>query len=739
VSEEGVVKILDFGLAKLVEPADPGQPPGEATKETETASPGTLPGVVAGTAGYMSPEQASGVKVDARSDVFAFGAVLYEMVTGRRAFSRRSTAEALAAVLKEQPRPTTELVPGIPPALERLIARCLRKEPDRRPQHMVDVAVELEDIRDEMTREASARPTARGRSPIWWALALLGSGSVVLLAWTLNRRQAVQPAAYVVRLAATRTADSATFSPDGTQVAICMLDEKLENMDIYLRLVGGTEERRLTTDPARDWGPSWSPDGKQIAFIRDPSIYLVSPLGGTERRFLDFPASTRPRWSPDGRWLAVSRQRSADERTPESAGIHIVSVPAGNALVATQAKWPSFHVFPDFSPDGHTLAYSACTRVAAGVAACDVHVLSLDERVRPVGGARQLTHQGLWHSGLVWARDGRSIIYSDGFTQRARLWRVLADGSQSPEELPLGRGGSTPFMPRNSDRLGFLRNLTDVDIYRLQEGSRVAPIFASTGWDLLPAYSPDGRHIAFNSDRDNKGYEVFLASADGSNVSQLTRGDGKGQGNGAASWSPDGQRIAFDSQGGDSHFSIWSIDVDGGGLRQMTHGSADDSVPSWSRDGRWIYFSSNRTGRFEIWRVPSEGGAEEQVTHHGGYFARESLDGQTLYFKRKDGVAPLVARSRFGVEREVVNCTSVFGYAVTQEGILHLDCQYSRDSPERRSVRLWIASTGREREIALVDTGRWSVMGLAVSPDGRTILYTHANQSSDVMMIENFH
>ena len=464
--------------------------------------------------------------------------------------------------------------------------------------------------------------------------------------------------------------------------------------------MGEPDARRLTSGPGSDRCPAWSPDGKLIAFLRsivsseNYSVFLVSPLGGSERRLVDFPVSTRPSWSPDGRWLSISRARAGGEDTPEAGGIYLLPAGGGVPRPVTFPKPPIYHQYPAFSPDGRSLAYSACENVAGSVEVCDVHAVQLDAQAQPHGPSRRLTHQGLWNDGLAWTRDGSTIVYGVFRGSASRLWRVSADGANPPEEVTLAGSGSEPFTAAGQDRLGFVRNMTDIDIHRLQLGSAQAPFLASTGWDFLPQYSPDGRRIVFNANRSGHKGEVFLADADGSNVMRLTNGPGRQQG--AAVWSPDGRSIAFDSQAANGHFDIWTIEVDGSGLRQVTHNPADESVPSWSRDGRWIYFASNQTGRSEVWRVPDAGGAEEQVTRDGGYMAFESPDGRTLYFKRSNAnSAPLVARSLGGTERTIIDCVNGFGFAVGSQGVLHLDCPRPTGDPTRRGLRLWISRPDR--------------------------------------------
>ena len=741
LGRDGVVKVLDFGLAKLRQDDTAG-----SEAQTETAGePLSHPGTVAGTAGYMAPEQASGGDVDARSDVFSFGVLLYEMVTGRRAFPGVSSTEALAAVLRDQPKAPSALAPDVPRELERIIMRCLRKEPGRRFQHMADVKVELQEVKEESDSQATAPAAVAGRRARRQRNAWLGIGAALLVsllvaaAWWETRKVPPTPQR-LVQLTSARTARNGSFSPDGNQIAFDSPGEQGANWDIWLSIVGEAESRRLTTDPAPDCCPAWSPDGKQIVFVRTDSrtdtrsIYLVSPLGGSERRLGDFPTAGPLSWSPDGRWLAVGRVRAKGETTPESGGVHLIPIGGGEPSAVTSPKPPAQDAFPAFSPDGRTLAFATCK--SGTLAPCDVYVLGIDPGLRPHGAARRLPWLPLWVDGLAWTRDGRSVLVGSGFYD-ASLWRVRADGGSPPERVELaGRSGFAPFFARSQDRLGFSRRLWDPDIYRLQLGGSPSPLIASPSRERYAQYSPDGRRIAFQSGRSGDGEEVWLADADGSDVTRLTRGPGVWQG--SPCWSPDGRTIVFDSRSDEGQFDIWTIGIDGAGLRQVTREPSNENLPSFSRDGRWIYFASDRTGPNEVWRVPTGGGAQEQMTYEGGWAPFDSFDGQSLYYARSEsGQGPLLARpTSGGMERTIVRCVNERSYAVGPGGIFYLDCAREPTSSQR-ALRHWDAATGQNRAIGTLEAP--VTAHLCVSPDGRSILFDRSNASMfDLMMIENF-
>jgi Tol biopolymer transport system component/tRNA A-37 threonylcarbamoyl transferase component Bud32 len=737
VSADGTVKVLDFGLAKLLQGDGSEGEPEAVASESPTATALSRPGAVAGTAGYMSPEQASGGRVDARSDVFSLGALLYEMVTGQRAFSRSSVAETLAAVMKEQPKPPSGVVPGVPKELERVIQRCLRKEPERRFQHMLDVKVELQEIKEESDSAAAAPVTARRAGRARWIAAAAGLAAVLsVLGFSLARlREAPVPPARVEPLTGMRgLEDWPAWSPDGRQVAFTWGGEKGDNEDIYVKIVGSSEVHWLTTDAAVDTLPSWSPDGRLIAFLRCAgacTIHLVSPLGGGERRLGDLDVWGRPSWSPDGRWLAVSRQRPEGDTAPEAGGVILVPLEGGPPRQLAREPHAGEDRAPALSPDGRHLAYVSCvTRLPP--LPCDVYVVELGPDLAPSGSPRRLTRQGYTVLGLDWARDGASIVYDTELGPGLfYLWRVGIDGSRPPERLEIAAAGAIhPAVAPVGRRLAFRRGGVDRDVARFPPGGASEAFLSSSYWDSSPSFSPDGRRIAFESARSGERLENWLAAADGTSPVQLTRGPGRWQG--SPSWSPDGRRVAFDSQAENGRWDVWTIDVDGGVPQRLTRDPADENVPRWSRDGRWIYFTSERDGPRGIWRIPAGGGVEERLTRVGGFGVDESSDGRTLFYKSDWGASALLAHPLDGgPERTEIACTRG-RFAVVGGSIYYAACEPgSAPALRRRDL-----GSGRDRRLGTLD--RYAGL-LAASPDEETILYgQYTPTAADLMLIENF-
>jgi Tol biopolymer transport system component len=750
VTHEGVVKVLDFGLAKLMHE--------ESAAEATTSSaltdgpPLSRPGQIAGTPGYMSPEQATGGRIDSRSDVFAFGALVYEMATGRRAFSGDSREAMLAAVIEARPRPPGELAPRIPRELERLILRCLRKEPERRFQHMLDVKLELQEIKEESeSQPAAARTSTRRRLPwiVGALVAVLVGAASAWLRW--GPSAAVPRTPRLVRLTSMGGWEvSPSFSPDGDQLAFSWTGERNDNWDVYILMVGSPEVRRLTSDSAPQGAASWSPDGRQIAYLGPgpgapstypdgaASIYLVSPLGGAPRRLGGFPAmsAVQPSWSPDGRWLAVARARSATE--PQRDGVYLVPVAGGEPRRLDLPREAGTLHAPRFSPDGRHLAYVA----SPGLAAWSLEVVDLDAEYLPAAPPRRLIAPAVdLGDEIAWTRDGTMLVYNS----KGSLWRIPVSGGQPGERIELlgGPGGAQfPATATNRDRLAFARTFGETDIYRATAGGGSEPVVASSqAGDFDPAFSPDGHRIAFDSGRSGERTEVWVAEADGSNLVQLTHGPGPLQG--TPRWSPDGRRLAFDSQGADGHWDVWTIEVDGAEPRRLTFDPGDENAPSWSHDGRFVYYTASRDGGPDVWRVPAAGGPAERLTHDGGRLAQESVDGRTLLYKTSWEDSPLLSRAiEGGTARQVLPCVPGVRYWPRDAGIYYLECT-GPPAPDPaaappHAVHLLDRTTGADRVIARLEQAQPG-LGFDVSKDGRTVLYTKGwGVSADLWMIEDF-
>jgi Tol biopolymer transport system component/tRNA A-37 threonylcarbamoyl transferase component Bud32 len=733
VTTAGHAKLLDFGLAKLLEKPEVGETDATCTM-LETASV-TEEGRIVGTAAYMSPEQAESRKLDGRSDIFSFGAVLYEMLTGRRAFQGESSISILAAVLKEEPPAAASLRMELPAGVVHVLNRCLRKDPSRRFQTARDLKAALADLASDSEVGVSARPYAHKRVLGLWPVGSLAVLALVAAGLYFRPVSAPEAAMQIVPLTSDPGNQSApTFAPDGKQVAYIWNGEHQNNVDIYVKMISAGSQLRLTADPAYDGGPVWSPDGNYIAFFRNVApekcaILLISPLGGRERKIADRYAGLGMGmdWSPDSKWLVMP------DRSVVSVpfGLFLVSVETGEKTRLTTGRALGDYA-PALSPDGRTLAFTR----SQSESTVELDVLELDRRFLPRAEPRRLTDETLYVNMSHWTPDGRSIVFSarPRGASTFSLWRIDASGKSKPQALPFAHGDVRSFaVARSGHRLVYPQAATDTNVWRiglLGAAGTGTPeqLTTSTLRDQNAQFSPDGARIVFESDRSGQS-ELWTAKSDGSNQQALVVIRDAQLGSGR--WSPDGNTIAFGAtiRG---HTQIYTIPADGGGLRQLTHDPSENAVPTWSRDGKWIYFSSDRTGTLQLWKMPREGGKEVQITNGGGFYAEESADGKVIYFEKFRGRGPLWSLPvEGGPEIQVLDSVGDRTWTLVDDGI------YFSDGASPAVLQFFRLASRTVTLLARLS--KPLIAGMSVSPDRRWLLYSEIDQSgSNLMLVENF-
>jgi eukaryotic-like serine/threonine-protein kinase len=736
-SDDVRAKLLDFGLAK---------PLARDLHDGPTISIGdTGDGRVMGTPGYMSPEQARGQSVDARTDVWAFGCVLYEMMTGRQAFGGATTSDTIAKILERDPD-WQALPPATPPGIRKLLNRCLEKDPRRRLHAIADATFEIDEVL--AGGKAPVETAALTRVPTmgWLIAAVFGVLAVTAGAWALWSGSAKLPPARVMPLTSYPGIESSpTFSPDGKQLAFSWNGDKGDNEDIYVVIVGADTPLRITTDVARDVSPAWRSDGNQIAFARmesdRASIYLVSPHGGSERKLADFlaipPGGGQPieswdpklSWSPDGRWLAVSGATSGPE-----GGVFLVGED-GSKRTLLPAKGGSDYRMAVFSPKGDAIALVNRGFIeVVGISATNSPTLN--------GALRRVTSFLGAVLGLTWTADGGSLLFG-----RARftspdppyLWRMPASGDRPPERIDLAGVAAFPAVSASESRLAFVRRGLNEDLFKLQEGRPPEPLLASTSNEQDASFSNDGSKIAFASDRGGEGSEVWIAEADGSNRRSVTKGAHKPEG--SPRWSPDDRRLVFDGEGQDGLRHIYVVDAAGGSIQAIgSRAGANDQLPSWSHDGKWVYFGSNRSGRYEVWRAPAGGEDPHQVTTSGGEVPYESSDGRTLFHLRLiDGVRTVFSMPLAGgPPRSLGIAVNLWNYLPVKRGLYYMSVRQGQRAPYTFDVRFLDFSSKQSRTLYSARLASASP-GISATPDGKAVLIAGvAEITQDLMRIENF-
>jgi Tol biopolymer transport system component/serine/threonine protein kinase len=788
VRNDALIKVLDFGLAKRS--ADPIV--GDSQAHTNLLV-NTAPGVVMGTVAYMSPEQARGLEIDARTDIWSLGVVLYEMVTNKVPFAGATSSDLIVSILDREPLPLSRHLPDLPAELQRIVSKALRKDKEERYQVVKDMFLDLKILKQELefkarlqhstppeagsdeigsrevigetahqaahnvgrqTKEVQTAHTtlsAEFRKPLLWAVGVMvGVLLIAVGAWYLahmiTKRRLTPPALTAIPLTTDPGIEGMpSLSPDGNQVAFASGGPQTDNFDIYVKQIGGGPPRRLTSDPAVDEFPAWSPDGRSIAFIRDRGdkleVLLIPSLGGPERKIADtvvdrsiFIFSRDPpylSWSADNKYLVTTDRASPGE--PPS--LFVLSVGTGEKRrLTTPPATALSDGNPAVSPDGRTLAF---VRIISD-GNPQLYVLPLSEDYQAAGEERHLDLSQPSVLSPAWTANGQEIVCFAG--QRwgeGRLWRVPLSGSEKPQPLSsVGPVDVQPTISRQGNRLVYAHWTADEDIWRVEVSGRArfsppVKLIASTRVDTAPEYSPDRSRIVFTSDRSSHN-EIWVCAADGSDPVQMTSLESS---SGSARWFPDGRRNVFDSSK-EGHTEIYTIDITTLLPHRLTNESSDDVTPSVSPDGKWIYFASRRTGRFEVWRMPAEGGEAMQVTRNGGSWPLVSPDSKEVYYLGPDGVDVWKVAGGGGQETRVLG--PVWEFAVAAEAIYFIETGTGfYKGSTGTSLKFFSFAKGTTKKVSYVKLQPSN--GLSISPDGRYVLAALIDPFvCDLMLVENF-
>jgi Tol biopolymer transport system component len=589
------VKLLDFGLAKPgASPPGLSKPPSDpsvTSLPTQAGSPNlTQEGTLLGTFRYMAPEQLEGREADSRTDIFALGALIYEMVTGEKAFEGKSQASLISAILRDDPPPVSKVQKVAPAALDRVVKTCLAKDPEERWQSAADVARELKWIA-EGSQSAAAVPVAtpRPRALLWPSLAMLG----VLVAFFVGRgmgSRGAGPAAAAEKFEILTDRPGVEgrprLSPQGN--SFVYVSDAEGNDDIYIQRVGGRASLNLTRDsPAADVSPAFSADGTLIAFrsSRDGGgVFVMGATGESVRRVTDI--GFDPDWSPDGREIVVSTE--AVPRPNARSGVSeiwAVEVASGKRRLVFAGDG----VEPRWSPNGHRIAFWGLPR---GTSVRDIWTVAADgsQTQSPV----PVVSDPEFDWGPAWSHDGRFLYFSSDRGGSMNLWRVAIDersgrvrGAPEPVTVPSVWAGQVSFSRDGALAMfGSLGEQSSLQVASFDpvreriEGQpetviRLARPIAGIDW------SPDGKALVIGVPSASR-EDLYVIQADGTGFRQLTDAPFLHR---LPRWSPDGSRIAFTSNRGGT-MQVWTIGADGSGLARFTDEGRGIAFPTWAHDGR---------------------------------------------------------------------------------------------------------------------------------------------------------
>jgi Tol biopolymer transport system component len=607
-------KVLDFGLAKWR-----GSDHDAAVLTSPVTAHATLTqvGALLGTIQYMAPEQVEGKPIDARVDLFALGTIIYEMVTGRKAFEGANPSSVTAAILTSTPAAMSSVEPLTPSSLDRVVKKCLAKDPAKRWQAAGDLRDELawgaEDLAARVIAVAS-HPRSLVAPTRWWPRTVITSvvlaGLALMLAWHWTSTRSIARVPVGVEATFTRLTSEPgmelfpSLSPDGRWIVYS--SRASGQWAIYLRSVGGQQAFNLTKDSsADDTQPAFSPDGEQIAFRSERDgggLFVMARTGESVRRLTD--TGFNPTWSPKGDEIAFADEEITINprfgRGSRSA-LRAVNVATGAKRLITDGD----AVQPSWSPHGDRIAYWPF-RVDGGQR--DVWTISARG-----GTAVRVTVDPAVHWNPVWAPDGKFLYFASDRGGSLNVWRVAID---EPSGRVLGRPEAvttpSPFvghlsLAADGRHLAYASIVSTTNLQRLT----FDPVTQTLGRDPAavtrgsrsygtPDFSPDGAWLTFASADSQE--DIFVSRMDGTSPRQVTNDVAHDRG---PHWSPDGQRIAFFSDRG-GRYNVWSIHPDGSGLEQLTDGDAHMLESVWSPDGSRMTVSSFPDGGVYLFdpRIP---------------------------------------------------------------------------------------------------------------------------------------
>ena len=712
VTRDGRIKILDFGLAKLTQPEGQG---------AATISHQTEAGVVLGTAGYMSPEQVRGKPADHRSDLFSFGAILYEMPSGRRAFHGETAADTMSAILREEPPNLTETSRGIAPGLEHIVQHCLEKNPEERFQSAHDIAFDLQLLSGQTPSGFRESAISKPRLKKWWEPAAVAAAmtGMFLAGYFAGARSALASPKFRQLTFQRGSIQSAAFAPDGQTVIYSAMWNGKPTPEMFSTRIGDLLSRPLQLDDSQIVDISSSGEMAILEHWRSVGgwtgramLARMAISGGAPREILDDVQSAG--WSPDGNSLALARHTSTSYR---------LEYPIGSVLYET----PGWLDYVRVSPNGKQVAF--IEHPVLGDSRGSVMMTGSDKK------ATVLSPDWSDVVGLAWSPNGDEVWFtaSDSGINRALL-----------AVTPAGKVRTILRVPGSLTIHGFARDgrvLLNSDTYRRgtlahREGEKSDHDLAWFDWTRTVDLSRDGQWVLFDEEGEGGGhdYTVYIRKTDGSPAIRV--GPGR-----AVALSPDGKGVIAE----DIKTRQYILYPTGAGEeKQLTRDNLVHGSGRWTPDGKWIVFDGFEPDKkARTWIMPAEGGNPKPVTPEGFVGDQVTPDGERVLVKDPEG-------KYFFYPLRGNGSPSAVPTLKTDDGVLALSADgrtlFVREAVQNTWTMRLVSielSTGKRQLLKEVEPpDRGGVLGLGpvqITPDGKTYVFGFTRRLSDLHVVEGLH
>ena len=773
IRRDGFVKVLDFGIAKLTEKYSTGESEAPTLKQIHTAE-----GTVVGTAPYMSPEQARGLKVDARTDIWSLGVVIYEAVAGRKPFSGDTSADVINSVIEKTPAPMSRYASEVPEALEWIVSRALRKAKEARYQTANELLTDLKELRTkieiakvsgEVTGGAAVSPPAPTRDPRTIAapaasthvssaeyitteikrhklafmvgFLVLAAGIVFGLYWlTTQRRPSNRTVASIPfgemdisRFTTFGKTTHAAISPDGKYVAHVTVDA--DRNSLWVRHVGAPSNVRIAGPATTEYiSVVFAPDGNRIYYIAldhdkgESTLYRVPVLGGPSSILAHdiYPVG----FSPDGQQIAFIRMHGSESH------LVVADIDGANQRVVAKRYKPDFFEMewnaPAWSPDRKTIVCPIGLNDQHGHYETIISVSAADGTQAPLTSAR-------WNyvGQPVWLTDGSGLLLtaSDRPGSPRQVWHVSLQGGVATRITHDLNNYYDLSLTGDASRLTAVQvqEVSNIWVAPEADAGSARQISSEIGSLEVLAWTSDGQ-IVYRSSAGGEGADIWVMKADGSNAKQLTVGARAHHG---VTVTPDGRHIIFVSDRA-GQLNLWRVDTDGGNLRQLTAGDGE-FYPQCTPDGQWVVFQSGYIDA-RLWKVPTEGGEPVQLTKTRATRPAVSPDGQMIAYSYLD--VELDPR-RWGigiVSSEGGERLKRFDFPPT---VSYRHVRWSNDGQSIAFLNsrsglsnIWLQPLDGSPPRQLTNFKAERIIAFDWSPDGRSLAAVSSLETSDVVLIK---